>query len=74
MCHVSYPKVPRTCYGVKVRATYSTGRNSTESYLKTICTLPQPPHILSQHSNTNRIKVNKLRVSVYSQFFLQSVL
>ncbi|XP_063885836.1 protogenin-like isoform X7 [Scylla paramamosain] len=56
--------VPRTCYGVKVRATYSTGRNSTESYLKTICTLPQPPHILSQHSNTNRIKVKKLRTKV----------
>ncbi|XP_045111397.1 protogenin B-like isoform X3 [Portunus trituberculatus] len=55
---------PRTCYGVKVRAVYGTGQNTTDSHLKTICTLPQPPYILSQHSNTNKIKVKKLRTKV----------
>lgn len=55
---------PETCYGVRVQAVFNDKRNNTSSPLKTICTLSQPPFLLPLPSNTNKIRVKRLRTKV----------
>lgn len=58
------PQDPEKCYAVQVEAVLQGNQNVTDSFLKTLCTLPPSPFMVSQQSNTNKIRVKKLRVSI----------
>lgn len=57
-------KDPEKCYAVQVQAILQGNQNITDSFLKTLCTLPLSPFMVSQQSNTNKIRVKKLKVSI----------
>ncbi|XP_050713294.1 protogenin-like isoform X3 [Eriocheir sinensis] len=55
---------PEKCYAVQVQAIFQGNQNSTESFLKTLCTFPLSSFLVSQQSNTNKIKVKKLKAKI----------